>query len=620
MLESAAGSTAEQTPAEEDDVALQTRSDKGNSPQQTLSEKEPASSQPGAVETPSDDERFPSLHQAANTIQQKGYRPTWYQNRSRLSGRQQPLSPLPMSALVPAFPSSLTASYAAVAGLPTKRCQPAATTHFQALGSTGIGNANRQQDNPARPEQTVRTPPVTGEPAFLLNVEPPESSQPTTEDPVVEPPVQPESSKPAAENPAPEQPRQTMPEEEYTLGDDPLGNITNKATSVKKSLNVDSPSFTPAQLQPGGKKSSFSSQAANAVPFTPKAAPNGTLIFPRPVFPITGRSSRVSSTALAQEAESSIFNPATIREFTPQSQNYELGTPAATNGGSAETTGYPDPFNLSTMTQSLAPSQFNPYAEEHSMAGASAPFYTAQAAYQAPAQPLQYHQYAPVGPHRSDMASYQRQAHDFFIPTEIREDMQKKSEATRQVLPSMHLPTVAQYHTLVPLDVRTSGGSIRECKSWTYKAVSKKTGNTYCLRRLTNVQSVTRESVTVIARWKRINCANVVSVIECFTSRDFSDMSLIFVHNYHPLSKTLAEHHFPSTTQNSRFPRTTTVAENVLWSYICQFCNALKAIHAEGLAARCIELSKVILTDKNRIRLSACAIVDVLEYESKRPI
>lgn len=331
------------------------------------------------------------------------------------------------------------------------------------------------------------------------------------------------------------------------------------------------------------------------------------------------RSSRVSSTALAQEAENSIFNPATIREFTPQSQNYELGTPAATNGGSAET-GFHDPFGMSTMTQSLATSQFNPYAEEHGMTGASTPFYSAQAAYQAPAQPLQYHQYAPVGPHRSDMASYQRQAHDFFIPTEIREDMQKKLEATRQVLPSMHLPTVAQYHTLVPLDVRTSGGTIRDCKSWTYKAVSKKTGNTYCLRRLTNVQSVTRESVTVIARWKRINCANVVSVIECFTSRDFSDMSLIFVHNYHPLSKTLAEHHFPSTTQNSRFPRTTTVAENVLWSYICQFCNALKAIHAEGLAARCIELSKVILTDKNRLRLSACAILDVLEYESKRPI
>lgn len=371
---------------------------------------------------------------------------------------------------------------------------------------------------------------------------------------------------------------------------------SNSTDSVKKSLNVDSPSFTPAQLQPGGKKSSFSSQAANAVPFTPKATPN------------------------AQEAESSIFNPATIREFTPQSQNYELGTPAATNGGSTETTGFHDPFGMSTMTQTLATSQFNPYAEEHNMTGASTPFYSAQAAYQAPAQLLQYHQYAPVGPHRSDMTSYQRQAHDFFMPTELREEMQKKLEATRQVLPSMHLPTVAQYHTLVPLDVRTSGGSLRDCKSWTYKAVSKKTGNTYCLRRLTNVQAITRESVMVIASWKRISCGNVVSVIECFTSRDFSDISLIFVHNYHPLSKTLAEHHFPSTTQNSRFPRTTTVAENVLWSYICQFCNALKAIHAEGLAARCIELSKVIMTDKNRIRLSACAILDVLDYETKRPI
>ena len=51
---------------------------------------------------------------------------------------------------------------------------------------------------------------------------------------------------------------------------DPGAGLANRKfdTSSKKSLNVDSPSFTPAQL-PGGKKSTFST---NATPFTPRGA------------------------------------------------------------------------------------------------------------------------------------------------------------------------------------------------------------------------------------------------------------------------------------------------------------------------------------------------------------
>jgi hypothetical protein len=40
--------------------------------------------------------------------------------------------------------------------------------------------------------------------------------------------------------------------------------------SSKKSLNVESPSFTPANIQPPSKKASLTSQAANAPAFTPK--------------------------------------------------------------------------------------------------------------------------------------------------------------------------------------------------------------------------------------------------------------------------------------------------------------------------------------------------------------
>lgn len=110
---------------------------------------------------------------------------------------------------------------------------------------------------------------------------------------------------------------------------------------------------------------------------------------------------------------------------------------------------------------------------------------------------------------------------------------------------------------------------------------------------------------------------------EIFTSRDFGDSSLIFAYDYHPMSKTLQEHHFPRDLG----PRSRgaggagTIPEEVLWAYICQITNALKAIHTVGLAARCIEPSKIILSEKNRIRLAACAILDVVQYEmGVRPI
>lgn len=116
--------------------------------------------------------------------------------------------------------------------------------------------------------------------------------------------------------------------------------------------------------------------------------------------------------------------------------------------------------------------------------------------------------------------------------------------------------------------------------------------------------------------WKKIIHPNIVTTIEAFTTRDFNDSSLVFVHSYHPLSKTLAEHHFST----NRFGRPTAVPERVLWSYLVQLASALKAIHKAKLAARCIDISKVIITEKNRIRLSACSIQDVLHFEVPRRI
>ena len=82
------------------------------------------------------------------------------------------------------------------------------------------------------------------------------------------------------------------------------------------------------------------------------------------------------------------------------------------------------------------------------------------------------------------------------------------------------------------------------------------------------------------------------------------------------------EIHFPNpgATHGSRFKQQTMVSETTLWSYITQIANALKAIHSANLAARCVDLGKIILTDKNRIRLNACSILDVVQFETRRPV
>ena len=132
--------------------------------------------------------------------------------------------------------------------------------------------------------------------------------------------------------------------------------------------------------------------------------------------------------------------------------------------------------------------------------------------------------------------------------------------------------------------------------------------------RLTN-----EKAIRTIQSWKRVSNGNMVTVIDAFTNRSFGDSSLMIVTDYHPLSKTLTETH--STV--SRYPNrnsVTHVSEQTLWTYIVQIANALKTIHANGLAARVIDASKILLTSKSRIRLNACGILDVIQFEAPRNI
>lgn len=98
----------------------------------------------------------------------------------------------------------------------------------------------------------------------------------------------------------------------------------------------------------------------------------------------------------------------------------------------------------------------NPYSPDSAAVAAtaaalnSAAFFANQSGFQQPVSPyftpfylkvpnalqVQYHLYAPIGPHSQNTLGYQRNVHDFFLPNDFREELQKKAAATLQMLPS----------------------------------------------------------------------------------------------------------------------------------------------------------------------------------------
>lgn len=55
--------------------------------------------------------------------------------------------------------------------------------------------------------------------------------------------------------------------------------------------------------------------------------------------------------------------------------------------------------------------------------------------------------------------------------------------------------------------------------------------------------------------------------------------------------------------------------ERVLWSYIVQLGSTIKAVHNSGLALRTLEVNRVVVTGKNRVRVGGCGVMDVLAFD-----
>lgn len=233
---------------------------------------------------------------------------------------------------------------------------------------------------------------------------------------------------------------------------------------------------------------------------------------------------------------------------------------------------------------------------------------------------LNYLLYTGPLPHVTNLTSKRKvAASTFFIQNNLREVLQRKVEETAQVagpsLQSTALPReVFHYHSLYPLDSEFPESSKTfGFPTLNYKAFCMNTNSTFALRRIAQFRLINDSMVTACDPWKDLpSHPGIVGLKETFTTRAFGDNSLVFVYDYHPLSKTLFEKYI--INQKSNGPNNMEwVDERVIWSVVLQISSALKFIHSNGLAARTVELSKIIETSKNRFRLNCCGIMDVTE-------
>lgn len=236
--------------------------------------------------------------------------------------------------------------------------------------------------------------------------------------------------------------------------------------------------------------------------------------------------------------------------------------------------------------------------------------------------PLNHHLYAPAPPPRFQLQLTQHEttANSMFIPNDLRELLTKKNEATLQTVSQLSLPEhVGVYHSLVPIDQTFEQISkLYQLPCHMYKVNLNIDGMPYAMRRIdysSRMRILNEIPFGTVKKWKSLRNPNVVQLRDAFTSVGFMTQGepvLCLIYDYYPLASTLQEQHITRKLGAKLEP----VTENLLWTYLVQLVNALLAIHKLGLnAGSSISMSKVLVTSKNRVRLGAVCVDDILEYE-----
>ncbi|XP_050312356.1 PAN2-PAN3 deadenylation complex subunit pan3 isoform X2 [Anthonomus grandis grandis] len=232
----------------------------------------------------------------------------------------------------------------------------------------------------------------------------------------------------------------------------------------------------------------------------------------------------------------------------------------------------------------------------------------------------------------------------YFVADDIKQDVMNRSMLSllqgNSTLNSDLPQEVESYHELYPLEP-ISNQVLHKAhlgyQTSMYKATHAKTGVRYCLRRIHGFRLQNAKFMTMVETWKKLNHPNIVQLKEVFTTKAFGDNSMVFVYSYYPGSETLMNKFFsndqpgyldpfasdkstpmPYSYQKNnllRHQQINKLSEALIWNYVMQLASALRSIHSSGLACRSLDPTKIILTSKNRLRLSCLAVMDVVIHE-----
>ncbi|OWB84016.1 hypothetical protein B5S33_g2653 [[Candida] boidinii] len=398
--------------------------------------------------------------------------------------------------------------------------------------------------------------------------------------------------------------RNAITESDTSISSAPSTSLSTPVSDRKK-FNLDTPSFTPSAPALTSRFSQMSPKLSDIPVFVPSH--NNVSVNVSNVTNATGTNSTTSISTFNPETSTSFtpFSPSTPQVQTNES-NYFSGKNGEHDSQNQENNGQHDPSGQSRQQSEHHYIEQDPSFNE--------PFFQQTNLY-----PINYHLYAPQAstPLSLSKKKNERTVNELFISDHLRQEIQSKNEeCLKTVIPSQYnLPVhVEQYHSLYPIDLKyDKSANSFGYPTTIYKVQSNDDGKLYAMRRLENVPITSEKSFASIPKWGSINNANIVKVHEAFTTRAFGDNSLIIIYDYHPNSSTLVEHHFYHIKQREPV----LITEDVLWNYLIQLTNALSDIHQQGLAVRKLDPSKIIMTGTNRIRLSSCALPDILEASTE---
>ena len=152
--------------------------------------------------------------------------------------------------------------------------------------------------------------------------------------------------------------------------------------------------------------------------------------------------------------------------------------------------------------------------------------------------------------------------------------------------------------------------------------------------------------MSLVEQWKKLNHSNMVALRQVFTTKSFSDHSMVFVYDYYPGAETLMSKHFNNPSQHqvgnafmdpfsgtdggsrpysqhknqilrqqAQLTQNGFLTESLIWTYVIQLTSALRHIHSAGLACRTLDPTKILVINKARLLLNCGGIFDVITFD-----